>query len=161
MAVLPKFLSFLAYGISIAIVTYHTAMINTFKMDGMKKLLICIAMMLLFINPLFAESEIGKVKENVVSAEKSEQVEESTYHHFKYGMRSCMLSLIYSPIKVNIAVIGGIVGGLAYPLIGFNANVSEKIWSTLMGGTYLITSDILTGEERPELFFSKAKEARK
>jgi len=32
----------------------------------MKKLLICIAMMLLFANPVFAESENGKVKDNEV-----------------------------------------------------------------------------------------------
>ena len=127
----------------------------------MKKLLICIAIMLLFTNHVFAVSEPGKVKDNGVSAEKDEQAKESTYRHFKYGMRSCLLSLIYSPVKVNIAVIGGVVGGLAYPLSGFNANVSKKIWSTSMGGTYLITEDILTGEEEPELFFSKAIKTRK
>ena len=127
----------------------------------MKKLLICIAMMLLFANPVFAESESGNAKDNGVSAEKNEQSEESTFSHFKNGMNSCLLSLIYAPIKVNIAVIGGVVGGVAYPLSGFNANVSKKIWSTSMGGTYLITEDILTGEEDSELFFSKAKKTRK
>lgn len=126
----------------------------------MNKLLICIAMMLLFTNPVFAESEPGKVKDNVVSAEKNEQTEESTYQHFKYGMRSCLLSLVYSPIKVHVAVIGGVVGGVAYPLSGFNSNVSKKIWSTSMGGTYLITEDILTGKEEAELFFSRAKKTR-
>ena len=127
----------------------------------MKKLLICIAMMFLFANPVFAESEPGNAKDNGVSAEKNEQSEESTFSHFKNGMNSCLLSLIYAPIKVNIAVIGGVVGGVAYPLSGFNANVSKKIWSTSMGGTYLITEDILTGEEDSELFFSKAKKTRK
>lgn len=127
----------------------------------MKKLLICIAMMLLFTNPVFAESELGKVKDNGVSAEKNEQSDESTFRHFKNGMNSSLLSLVYTPIKVNIAVIGGVVGGLAYPLSGFNANVSKKIWSTSMGGTYLITEDILTGEEDPELFFSKVKKTRR
>lgn len=127
----------------------------------MKKLLICIAMMLLFANPVFAESEPGNAKDNGVSAEKNEQSEESTFRHFKNGMNSSLLSLLYTPIKVNIAVIGGVVGGLAYPLSGFNANVSKKIWSTSMGGTYLITEDILTGEEDSELFFSKAKKTSK
>lgn len=127
----------------------------------MKKLLICIAMMLLFTNSVFAESELGKVKDNGVSAEKNEQSDESTFRHFKNGMNSSLLSLVYTPIKVNIAVIGGVVGGLAYPLSGFNANVSKKIWSTSMGGTYLITEDILTGEEDPELFFSKVKKTRR
>ena len=123
----------------------------------MKKLLICIAMMLLFANPVFAESEPGNAKDNGVSAEKNEQSEESTFSHFKNGMNSCLLSLIYAPIKVNIAVIGGVVGGVAYPLSGFNANVSKKIWSTSMGGTYLITEDILAGKEEAELFLKKNK----
>jgi len=35
---------------------------------------------------------------------------------------------------VNIAVAGGVVGGVAYPLSGFNRGVSKTIWSTSMGG---------------------------
>lgn len=127
----------------------------------MKKLLICIAMMLLITNPVFAASESGKVKDSGVSAEKSEQSEESTFRHFKNGMNSSLLSLVYTPIKVNIAVIGGVVGGVAYPLSGFNSGVSKKIWSSSMGGTYLITEDILTGKEEAELFLKKNKKTRK
>lgn len=123
----------------------------------MKKLLICIAMMLLFVNPVFAETEDRKVEDNVVVAEKNEQTEESTFRNFKNGMNSCLLSLVYSPIKVNIAVIGGVVGGVAYPLSGFNSGVSKKIWSSSMGGTYLITEDILTGKEEAELFFKRKR----
>jgi hypothetical protein len=37
----------------------------------MKKLLICITMMILFSNPVIAESEADMVKDNVVSAEKN------------------------------------------------------------------------------------------
>jgi len=123
----------------------------------MKKLLICITMMILFSNPVFAESEADKVKDNVVSAEKNEQSEENTFQHFKNGMSSCLLSLVYSTIKANIAVVGGVVGGVAYPLSGFNSGVSKKIWSSSMGGTYLITEDILTGKDEPELFFKKSR----
>ncbi len=67
-------------------------------------------------------------------------------------MNSCLLSLVYSPIKVNIAVIGGVVGGLAYPLSGFNGGISKKIWSSSMGGIYLITEDIL-GTRRSQNYF--------
>ncbi len=121
----------------------------------MKKLLVCIALLLLFVNPVIAESETDRIKVDVVSAEKNEQAEENTFQHFKNGMSSCLLSLVYSTIKVNIAVAGGVVGGVAYPLSGFNSGVSKKIWSTSMGGTYLITEDILTGKEEAELFFKR------
>ncbi|MFQ5685445.1 MAG: hypothetical protein ACE5GV_02170 [Candidatus Scalindua sp.] len=127
----------------------------------MKKLLICIAIMLLFTNAVFAGSEPGKVKDKGVSVEKNKQSEESTLRHFKNGMNSSLLSLVYTPIKVNIAVIGGVVGGLVYPLSGFNAEVSKKIWSSSMGGTYLITEDILTGKEEAELFLKKNKKTKK
>lgn len=71
-------------------------------------------------------------------------------------MNSCLLSLLYAPVKVHIALIGGVVGGVSYPFSGFNANVSKKIWKTSMGGTYLITEDILKGDEKAELFFKKS-----
>ncbi|GAX59287.1 hypothetical protein SCALIN_C01_0218 [Candidatus Scalindua japonica] len=124
----------------------------------MEKLLICIAIMILSADPVFAESDPGKVKDNVVSAEKNEQREESAFCNFKNGMNSCLLSLVYSTIKVNIAVIAGVVGGVAYPLSCFNSGVSKKIWDSSMGGTYLITEDILTGKEKPELFFKRERE---
>lgn len=123
----------------------------------MKRLLICVAMMLLLTNPLFAESGHGNAKENEPSVESNEQPEESAFSHFKNGMNSSLLSLLYTPIKVNIAVIGGVVGGVAYPLSGFNAGISKKIWTASMGGTYLITEDILAGEEEAELFLKKKK----
>lgn len=124
----------------------------------MKKILICVTIALLFATPVLAKSETDKVKDSEVSdTGKNEQAKESTFHHFKNGMNSSLLSLIYTPLKVNIAVIGGVVGGLAYPLSGFNAGVSKKIWSTSMGGTYLITEDILMGKEEAELFLKKNK----
>ena len=119
----------------------------------MRKLLVCIAMIVFFASPVFAESEKAKVKNNVVSAEKNEQVEESTLHHFKNGMNSSLLSLVYTTIKVNIAIVGCVVGGVAYPLGGFYNGISKKIWDSSMGGTYLITEDILAGKEKPVLFF--------
>jgi hypothetical protein len=112
-------------------------------------------MLLLFANPIVAESEAIKVRDNVICVEMDEQSEENTFRHFKNGMNSCLLSLVYSTIKVNIAIIGGVVGGVAYPLSGFNGEVSNKIWSSSMGGTYLNTEDILTGNEKPELFFKR------
>ena len=93
--------------------------------------------------------------EDVAGVEQQNYSEESTVRNFKNGMNSCLLSLLYSPLKVHVSLLGGLVGGLAYPLSGFNANVSKKIWSTSMGGTYLITENILTGKEELELFFKR------
>jgi hypothetical protein len=86
--------------------------------------------MILFANLVLAKSEAVKFKGNVVFVEKNEQTEESTFRNFKNGMNNYLLSLVYPPIKVNIAIIGGVVGGVAYPLSGFNGGVLKKIWSS-------------------------------
>lgn len=122
----------------------------------MKRLLICIFILALLSSQVFAANETAevKVKENSV-ASNEDKIEESSLRHFKNGMNSSLLSLLYTPLKVNLAVIGGIIGGLAYPFSGFNADVSKKIWDKSLGGTYLITEDILKGEDGLELFFKK------
>ena len=120
----------------------------------MKRVLICIIILLLFPCSVFAKNG-AVVRDEASGAEMQNQTEESTIRNFKNGMNSCLLSLLYSPLKVNVSLLGGIVGGLAYPFSGFNANVSKKIWSTSMGGSYLITEDILTGKEELELFFKR------
>jgi len=56
---------------------------------------------------------------------------------------------VYSTINVNIAAIGCVVGGVVCPLSGFNGEASNRNWSSSMGGTYLITEDVLTGKEMP------------
>ena len=81
-------------------------------------------MMLLFSNPVFAEDQAGKVKDNVVYAGINEQAEESTLRHFKNGLNSSLLSLVYTTIKVDIAIIGGVVGDMACPLGGFDNGIS-------------------------------------
>ncbi|MDR4499270.1 MAG: hypothetical protein MRK02_15330 [Candidatus Scalindua sp.] len=120
----------------------------------MKIVLICLTVILLFTCPVLAKNS-DVVCEEAAGVEQQNLSDESTIRHFKNGMNSCFLSLLYSPLKVNVSLLGGIAGGLAYPLSGFNADVSKKIWSVSMGGTYLITEDILTGKEELELFFKR------
>ena len=120
----------------------------------MKRVLLCFAIVLTFTCPVFARND-AVMDEDVAGVEQQNYSEESTVRNFKNGMNSCLLSLLYSPLKVHVSLLVGLVGGLAYPLSGFNANVSKKIWSTSMGGTYLITENILTGKEELELFFKR------
>ena len=110
----------------------------------MRKLVICTFILLLLSSQLYAANGIDKT-------------DDSSFSHFKYGMNSSLLSLLYTPLKVNVALAGGIIGGLAYPFSGFNPDVSKKIWDKSLGGTYLITEDILKGKDELELFFKKSK----
>jgi hypothetical protein len=56
------------------------------------------------------------------------------------------LTILYFPFKGAYAVGGGIVGGLAYLLTGFQEQPAKDIWIPSMYGTYLITPEHLTGE---------------
>ncbi len=42
-------------------------------------------------------------------------------------MNSCLLSLVSASLKVKIVLVGGVVGGVAYPISGFNAGVSKNM----------------------------------
>ncbi len=57
------------------------------------------------------------------------------------------LSLLYTPIKVTYAVLGGFFGGFAYILTGGNTETATAIWDSSLGGTYLIQPDHLRGDE--------------
>ncbi len=57
------------------------------------------------------------------------------------------LSLLYTPIKVTYAVLGGFFGGFAYILTGGNAETATSIWDSSLGGTYVIQPEHLRGDE--------------
>ncbi len=57
------------------------------------------------------------------------------------------LSLLYTPIKVTYAVLGGFFGGFAYMLTGGNAETASTIWDSSLGGTYMIQPEHLRGDE--------------
>jgi hypothetical protein len=63
------------------------------------------------------------------------------------GASSFVLSVPYGAAKVSTAIVGGVVGGLAYVLSGFDKQVADSVWYTTIGGDYVITPDHLTGKK--------------
>jgi len=63
------------------------------------------------------------------------------------GASSFVLSIPYGAAKVSTAIVGGVVGGLAYVLSGFDERVADSVWYTTIGGDYVITPDHLTGKK--------------
>ena len=57
------------------------------------------------------------------------------------------LSLLYSPVKILYAGVGGIVGGFAYILSAGDEEVADSIWVASFDGTYFLTPAHLKGEE--------------
>ncbi len=57
------------------------------------------------------------------------------------------LSLLYAPIKVTYAMLGGFFGGFAYVLTAGNESVAQSVWDASLKGDYWLTAKQLQGEE--------------
>ncbi len=69
------------------------------------------------------------------------------------GLRvaSGALSILYTPVKVVYAGLGGIIGGLAYVMTAGNGQVAQNIWDVSLKGNYWVKPSHLEGDE-PLLF---------
>lgn len=61
------------------------------------------------------------------------------------------LSILYTPVKVVYAGLGGIIGGLAYVVTAGNGQVAQNIWDVSLKGSYWVKPSHLEGDE-PLLF---------
>ena len=57
------------------------------------------------------------------------------------------LSLLYAPIKVTYAMLGGFFGGFAYVLTAGNEPAAQSVWDASLKGDYWLTAQHLRGEE--------------
>ena len=64
-----------------------------------------------------------------------------------WGTLTVLGNVLYMPVKLVYATLGGITGGLALGLTGGDMEVADSIWVTSMGGTYVLTPPMLRGEE--------------
>lgn len=63
------------------------------------------------------------------------------------GAGSFFLTLVYTPVKLAYAILGGIIGGFTYGLTGGDLETAQSVWEPSVYGTYLITPDHLKGNE--------------
>jgi hypothetical protein len=64
-----------------------------------------------------------------------------------WGTLTVLTNVIYMPAKLVYATLGGITGGLAFALTGGDTQTAENVWVTSMGGNYVVTPNMLRGEE--------------
>lgn len=57
------------------------------------------------------------------------------------------LSILYTPMKVIYAGLGGIIGGLAYVVTAGNGRVAQNIWDVSLAGDYWVTPAHLEGNK--------------
>lgn len=75
--------------------------------------------------------------------------QESSMSDSSVGLQvaSGALSLLYAPIKVTYAMLGGFFGGFAYVLSAGNESVAQSVWDASLKGDYWFIAKHLQGEE--------------
>jgi hypothetical protein len=74
------------------------------------------------------------------------------------GTASALSTFVYAPIKLSYAILGGVFGGLGYLLSAGSVDVAKKIWVPSLGGSYVITPEMLRGGEPIRFFGSDTNE---
>jgi len=64
-----------------------------------------------------------------------------------WGSLAALSNLAYIPAKLAYSVLGGVTGGLAYGLTLGDLDTAQNVWTTSMGGTYVLTPRNLRGED--------------
>ncbi len=59
-------------------------------------------------------------------------------------------TLVYFPLKLAYACVGGVVGGLTYVLTLGDEDVANTVWEATLGGSYVLTPEMVAGEEHAE-----------
>lgn len=78
---------------------------------------------------------------------------------FGFGVAAFFTNLVYMPTKFVYATLGGITGGFAYVLTGFDYKLARDIWVPSTGGDYVVTPSMLRGE--CPIYFSGATRPEK
>jgi hypothetical protein len=56
-------------------------------------------------------------------------------------------NIFYVPAKVVYGIVGGITGGASYLVTGGNTQTANTIWRSSLGGDYVLTPDMVTGQK--------------
>lgn len=64
-----------------------------------------------------------------------------------WGALTVLTNVVYMPVKIVYATLGGLTGACALGLTGGDMQTAENVWVTSMGGTYVITPGMLQGQE--------------
>lgn len=75
-------------------------------------------------------------------------LEEDPVANAALGVTSLLATIPYGATKLLYAGLGAIVGGFSYVLTLGNTDTAELIWEKSLGGTYVLSPEHLTGEER-------------
>lgn len=64
-----------------------------------------------------------------------------------YGAGALVVNLVYIPLKMVYAILGGIVGGGTYLITAGNQQAANTVWRSALGGDYVVTPQMLAGQQ--------------
>ena len=101
------------------------------------------------INPLEEHNDSNKVDSDYIEDFEPIQSSDSDPQESELGLQiaSGALSILYLPVKIVYAGIGGVVGGIAYLLSAGDGEVADSIWVASVEGDYYLTPAHLRGDE--------------
>ena len=70
---------------------------------------------------------------------------------------SWLVTIPYGAVKVGVALVGAVFGGMTYALTGGDLEAAQSVWTTTMYGTYVITPEHLKGQQ-PVHFIGELEE---
>jgi hypothetical protein len=63
------------------------------------------------------------------------------------GVTVAVGNLFYIPAKVAYGTLGGVAGGAVYVFSHRNRHTAHRIWNNSLGGDYVLTPEMVTGQE--------------
>src|SRR6202049_3749418 len=63
------------------------------------------------------------------------------------GAGTVVGNVLYVPAKLVYGILGGIAGGAGWALTGGNTQVSNTIWRSSLGGDYVLTPNMVAGQD--------------
>lgn len=83
----------------------------------------------------------------VVLAASPARAEEGFFEKAGIGLGTALVNVLYIPAKFTYATVGGLIGGFAYVLSLGDTDTAMGVWEPTMGGSYIVTPDMLRGKE--------------
>ena len=93
---------------------------------------------------------VGLVVAAGMQAPAQAEEERGTWAEAGIGVGAMLANVLYMPAKLVYAGLGTITGGLTYALTGGSYDTAESVWVASLGGNYVVTPDMLTGERSIE-----------
>ena len=73
--------------------------------------------------------------------------EEGFFEKAGIGLGTALVNVLYIPAKFTYATVGGLIGGFAWVLSLGDTDTAMGVWEPTMGGSYIVTPNMLRGRE--------------